>query len=98
MSNAIPRPRAYFFRDGVELTAHPANGRPVDCMGTPCGMTGKAVCFDSITVINGLCKSYTERDFKGPVSVKIWSPESKAIWFGIADAATVARLNAEAKA
>ncbi len=79
-----PRPRAYFYRNGVELTAHPGHGKPVLSFGVPTGAIGKFNCFSCVTVRTTIDKDLTERDFDGPVAVKVWSPESKAIWFGIA--------------
>lgn len=94
MSNR-PRPRAYFFRNGVELTGHEMNGRPVVCCGVPTGKVELASCLHSITVRDTRDVELTERDFGGPVSVKVWSPESEPVWFGIANVETVQETNAE---
>ncbi|MDV6032729.1 MAG: hypothetical protein F9B45_22115 [Phycisphaera sp. RhM] len=93
-----PRPRAYFFRNGVELSGHEMNGRPVVNCGVPTGKIGNAACLQSIVVRDTRDVELSERDFGGPVSVKVWSPESEAIWFGIAEVETVKQVNAERKA
>ncbi|KAA5538724.1 hypothetical protein FYK55_26800 [Roseiconus nitratireducens] len=95
MSNR-PRPRAYFYRNGIELTGHKMNGRCVEHFGVPTGKIRSAVCFSSITVRTTRDEMLTEADFDGPVSVKVWSPEQPAAWFGIASVDTVERINAEA--
>ncbi|WP_145216630.1 hypothetical protein [Planctomycetes bacterium TBK1r] len=96
MSNR-PRPRAYFYRNGVELTGHEMNGRCVESFGVPSGTIRNAVCFESVTVRTTRDETLTEADFGGPVSVKVWSPEQPATWFGIASVATVERVNADAR-
>ncbi len=88
-----PRPRAYFYRNGVELTAHPGPGKPVLSFGVPTGAIGKFNCFSSVTVRTTIEQELAECDFSGPVAVKVWSPESKAIWFGIASVETVESTN-----
>ncbi|WP_168566858.1 hypothetical protein [Crateriforma spongiae] len=86
-------PRVYVFRNGQELTDHPANGRNVLGFGRPVGMIGNAVCFDSVTVRTAVDAEFTQADFGGPVSVKIWSPGRPAVWFGIADVQAVEAAN-----
>ena len=93
MSNR-PRPRAYFYRNGVELSGHPLHGKCVVHFGVPTGRIGNAPCFDSITVRTKIDQDVTERDFDGPVSIKVWSPEQKPSWFGLASVATVEKINA----
>src|SRR6056297_301619 len=79
-----PLPRAYFYRNGRELTAHPSNGLPVIGCGIMTGAIGKTVCFNSVTVRTNINDELTERDFGGePVMVKIWSPESRPVWFAL---------------
>lgn len=71
------------------------NGRPVVHCGVPTGKIGNAACLQSIVVRDTRDVELTEYDFGGPVSVKVWSPESEAIWFGIAEVGTVNQVNAE---
>ena len=58
-----PRPRAYFYRDGRELTAHPNNGRCIESFGIPTGRVGNAVCFDSITVLTTIGRDFDRSRF-----------------------------------
>jgi hypothetical protein len=95
MRNEIPRPRVFIYRNGTELTDHPANGRAVAGFGSPAGTIGKAICFDSVTVIDGHNRRFEQSDFGGPVSLKVWSHGTKPLWFGLANAKTVALLNAQ---
>ena len=90
-------PRAYFFRDGAELTYHSANGRPVLGFGIPTGRIGNAACFNSITVRTTIDYELTESDFDGPVTVKVWEPGKKPVWFALASVATVEQTVAERK-
>ncbi len=92
MSNR-PRPRAYFYRNGIELVGHPMNGRCVEHFGLPTGKIRNAACFDSITIRTTRDETLTEQDFDGPVSVKVWSPEQPAAWFGIASMEPVGAIN-----
>lgn len=89
MNASRPLPRAYFFRNGIALSSHPCHGRPVLGFGILTGRIGNAVCFESITVRTTINDELMERDFDGPVSVKVWSPDSKPVWFGIASITTV---------
>ena len=91
------QPRLYVFRDGQELTDHPANGRPVLSLGFPSGRIGKAFCIESITVRTKIDWTLTEKDFDGPVSLKIWEPEKAPNWVGLANAETVSKINALAR-
>lgn len=84
-----PQPRVYFFRDGRELTEHPANGCPMLGVGVFSGRLGSAVCFSSVTVRTTLDDTVTERDFDGPVSFKIWAPGTKPVWFGLGSVESV---------
>ncbi|WP_146519344.1 hypothetical protein [Stieleria varia] len=71
------------------------HGRTVVSFGIPTGTIGRAACFNSITVRDGIDCELTEVDFGGPVSVKIWTPDNREMWFGIADVSTVERVNSE---
>ena len=93
MNATRPLPRAYFYRDGIELTGHPAHGCQVLGFGIPTGKIRNAACFNSITVRTCINDELNESDFDGPVSVKIWAPESKPVWFGIASVTTVEAEN-----
>lgn len=95
MSNR-PRPRVYFFRNGIELTGHEMNRRCFESFGIPTGKIRNANCFASLVVRTTRDETLTEADFDGPVSVKVWSPEQPANWFGLASAESVKAANAKA--
>jgi len=94
MSNR-PQPRAYFYRNGIELSGHPCNGRPFLGFGIFTGTVGKCSCFASVTVRTTVDDKLTEADFNGePVMVKVWSPEQvKPAWFAVANVETVDTVN-----
>ncbi len=96
MNATRPRPRVYFFRDGIELTCHFANGLPLMGFGCFTGKVGNVLCFDSVVVRTTRDQDLTETHFDGkPVMVKVWSPETKAAWFAVASVSTVDRVNAQ---
>ena len=86
-------PRAYFFRHGVELSYHPANGRSVLGFGIPMGKVGKLDCFHGVTLAHP-DDEYTEADFGGePVRVLVVGDNHRC-WFAIASAETVDSITA----
>lgn len=78
--------RVYFYRDGQEITGSRFNGMALAAWGLHSGRIGKATCFESVNVGDEYGRTFalTERDFDGPVSVKVWEPGAKPAWFGLA--------------
>lgn len=85
--------RVYFHQGGKELLTRA--GMLFSGFGEFAGRHNGAVCFTSVTVANdrGYETTITERDLGGPFSVKLWAPEERPEWFGVADYETIARVN-----
>lgn len=85
--------KVYFFRDGIELSDHAYNGADLLSFGVPSGVAGSLFCFDSVDVARGPNDSTTlgSLAFGGPVTMKVWTPNGKPQFFGLADEQDVAR-------
>ena len=85
--------RVYFSRDGVELTAHPANGMSITGNGCNVATLGKIKCRRCVFV-SGRDRSgmrtfvLNEEDFDGPVMVKAWFGPGETEVFALCDPAT----------
>ena len=88
--------KIYFYRNGVELTDHPANGMDYTGCGPFIAEIGKHRVHRSVFVGKGYGRNYStyivnECDFDGPVMVKVWAPgiDKRYIeWFALAELET----------
>jgi hypothetical protein len=82
--------RAYFFRNGVELTDHPANGMSFSTLFASTGHIGKYTARFAMCVNKPGDRKMQEyflsvEDFDGPVMVKAWYAPGCVEWFCLAD-------------
>lgn len=85
-----------FHRNGLELHTSKQNGFRFVSFGMITGYVNGVACVESVTVQekSGRQHVVTEKETNGASSIKVQSPGGKPAYCGLADAATVALVNA----
>ena len=82
--------RVYFYRNGQEIDTR-SNGMALAGWGIHSGHVSGTLCFEQVRVGDEYGRTFDldERDFGGPVAVKVWTPGKKPEWFGVASVKSV---------